>query len=110
VAAARLAVHSTILTHPMAQHSTPHSTAERTAAVRFICRFGNDSYAEMLQQQLAEAGVDISSCQHIADLGSGQGIVMLEPDGAASSIVVGGSNTAWGQVRTDRGWVGGLLQ
>ena len=41
---------------------------------------------------------------------SGQGIVMLEPDGAASRIVVGGSNTAWGQVRADRGWVGKLLQ
>jgi sugar/nucleoside kinase (ribokinase family) len=90
----------------MAQHSTLHSTAEISAAVRFICRFGNDSHAEMLQEQLAEAGVDISGCQRVAGLGSGQGIVMLEPDGAASSIVAGGANTAWGEVSAidlDRG-------
>ncbi len=88
VAAARLAISSS---------ATP---ATRLAApVRFVCRFGNDSYADLLQQQLAAAGVDISGCQHVTDLGSGQGIVMLEPDGAASSIVVGGANTAWGQVR-----------
>jgi hypothetical protein len=35
----------------------------------------------------------------VPDLGSGQGIVMLEPDGAASSIVVGqwGSKHSMGQ-------------
>jgi ribokinase len=68
------------------------------ASVHFICRFGNDSYAVLLQQQLTSAGVDVSGCVSVPDLGSGQGLVMLEPDGAASSIVVGGANTAWSKV------------
>lgn len=72
--------------------------------VRFICRFGNDSYADMLQKELASSGVDLSGCAVVHDLGSGQGIVMLEPDGAASSIVVGGANTAWDKVR-GLGWL-----
>jgi hypothetical protein len=69
--------------------------------VRFVCRFGNDSYADMLRQELAGAGVDVSGCDAVHHLGSGQGIVMLEPDGAASSIVVGGANLAWGEVRRE---------
>jgi sugar/nucleoside kinase (ribokinase family) len=73
------------------------------AVVHFICRFGNDSYAVLLQQQLSAVGVDVSGCQGVPGLGSGQGLVMLEPDGAASSIVVGGANTAWSEVRGGRG-------
>lgn len=75
--------------------SSAHSNGTR---VRFVCRFGNDSYAAMLQSALTEAGVDVSGCVQVQGVGSGQGIVMLEPDGAASSIVVGGANTAWPEV------------
>jgi len=63
--------------------------------IRFICRFGNDSLAETLQSSLTEDGVDISGCSRAAAMPSGQGIVMLETDGTASSIVLGGSNIAW---------------
>eukprot|EP00775_Hariotina_reticulata_P004956 gene4956-5197_t len=49
----------------------------------------------MLQQELSANGVDISGCTRASDLPSGQGVVMLEPDGAASSVVLGGANTAW---------------
>jgi hypothetical protein len=70
--------------------------------VRFVGRFGNDSYAPMLVSELAAAGVNLAGCSVVPDLGSGQGIVMLEPDGAASSIVVGGANTAWGKVSSTR--------
>jgi hypothetical protein len=66
---------------------------------RFVCKFGNDSYAAMLQQQLAAAGVDVTGCGRVAGLASGQGVVLLEPDGTASSVVLGGSNTAWREVR-----------
>jgi sugar/nucleoside kinase (ribokinase family) len=65
---------------------------------RFVCKFGNDSYATMLQQELAVAGVDVSGCGVAAALPSGQGVVLLEPDGTASSVVLGGSNTAWREV------------
>lgn len=62
---------------------------------RFVSRFGNDGHADMLQRELSADGVDISLCEKVPDLPSGQGIVLLSADGSASSIVVGGSNTAW---------------
>jgi ribokinase len=63
--------------------------------VRFVGRFGNDAHASVLETELRENGVDVSSCGHVDDLPSGQGFVMLSPDGAASSVVIGGANTAW---------------
>ena len=65
--------------------------------VRFVCRFGNDSHAAALEAALVGAGVDVSGCTRAA-LPSGQGLVLLEPDGTASSVVVGGANTAFKQV------------
>lgn len=67
-------------------------TGKRTS---FVCRFGNDAYADMLEAALVEAGVDVSGCGRAAHLPSGQGIVQLEVDGTASSIVIGGANTDW---------------
>jgi hypothetical protein len=64
--------------------------------VRFVGRFGND--AAVLEAALAAEGVDVTGCGR-ADLPSGQGIVLLEPDGGATSVVLGGANTAWAQVR-----------
>jgi sugar/nucleoside kinase (ribokinase family) len=66
--------------------------------VRFVGRFGADPHGATLQYELSAAGVDLSGCSVVPGHLSGQGIVMLEPDGAASSIVVGGANTAWGKV------------
>lgn len=57
----------------------------------------------MLEQTLAENGVDVSHSGHVGDFPSGQGIVMLEPGGSVSSIVVGGSNTAWRPAHTEVG-------
>lgn len=68
--------------------------------VRFVCRFGNDSYAYLLEQELVSNNVDVTGCQKVTDMPSGYGMVMLEPDGAASSVVLGGANTAWKKVMT----------
>ncbi|KAG7668529.1 hypothetical protein KSW81_005293 [Nannochloris sp. 'desiccata'] len=62
---------------------------------RFITKFGNDAHAEMLESALTTAGVDVSGCEKVLNLPSGQGIVLLDSDGTASSVVLGGSNTAW---------------
>ena len=67
-------------------------------AVRFVGRFGNDSHAAMLEAALVAEGVDVSQSRHVG-LPSGQGWVLLEPDGTATSVVLGGSNTAFEQVR-----------
>lgn len=82
VAAARLLSKSPI------NNSTIHRS-------RFICRFGNDGYSDWLQNSLIDTGVDISGCGRSATLPSGQGIVLLEPDGTASSVVVQGANDNW---------------
>lgn len=64
---------------------------------RFICRFGNDSYAAALEAALVEEGVDVSGCKRVG-LPSGQGVVLLQADGTATSIVLGGSNAAFEKV------------
>ncbi|KAL4859502.1 Ribokinase [Chlorella vulgaris] len=65
---------------------------------RFVCQFGNDAHAAMMEKALVAEGVDVSASGHV-DLPSGNGIVLLEPDGGATSIVLGGSNTAFEQAR-----------
>jgi len=66
-----------------------------SSATSFLCRFGNDEHADALKHTLIEAGVDISGSSIATNSTSGLGIVLLEPDGTASSIVLGGSNAAW---------------
>lgn len=66
-------------------------------AARFVTRFGNDSAAAWMEAALLAEGLDVSSSSRAA-MPSGQGIVLLEPDGSATSIVLGGSNTAFVQV------------
>ena len=59
---------------------------------------GSDYYSKSLAASLATQGsLDISGCllARSEDTQAGQGYVFLEPDGAASSIVVGGANAAW---------------
>ena len=64
-------------------------------AVKFVCVFGNDAHARSLEDELRANGVDLSSSGRTPHLPSGMGLVMLAPDGGASSVVVGGANTVW---------------
>lgn len=64
-------------------------------ASRFVTLFGNDSHASWLEAALREEGVDVSGCGRAPGLPSGQGLVLLESDGQATSVVVGGANTAF---------------
>lgn len=64
---------------------------------RLVCRFGSDAHASMLEAALVEAGVDVTGCGRAPNLPSGQGIVLLEAGGTASSVVLGGANGAWSQ-------------
>ena len=56
-------------------------TRSAGGGAKFICQFGNDAYADMLEATLKESGVDVSVCGRASGLPSGQGIVMLEGDG-----------------------------
>lgn len=69
--------------------------AAGTRAVKFVGVFGNDAHAVALEDELRANAVDVSHSGRAPHLPSGQGIVMLSPDGSASSVVVGGANTAW---------------
>ena len=69
--------------------------------VQFVCQFGNDSHAAVLEAALVDNGVDVSKCGRSVDHPSGQGFVFLQPDGGLSSIVVGGSNANWAPSTTN---------
>jgi len=63
--------------------------------VKFVGVFGNDAHAVELEAELRANGVDVSLSERAHDLPSGQGFVMLSPDGAASSVVIPGANSRW---------------
>lgn len=67
-------------------------------ATRFVTQFGNDSHAAWMEAALVENGVDVSGCSRVG-MPSGQGLVLLQPDGTATSIVLPGANTAFPKVR-----------
>ncbi|KAL4426410.1 hypothetical protein ABPG77_004704 [Micractinium sp. CCAP 211/92] len=73
------------------------AAARLGAAVSFVGRFGNDSYAAWLEDALRAEGVDVSGCGRAA-LPSGHGLVLLEGDGHATSVVVGAANTDFPQL------------
>lgn len=61
-----------------------------------IAQVGKDSYAELVKEAVGEAGVKLD---HVATVGgpTGHAIVMLQPGGRNSIIIVGGANMAWGK-------------
>jgi sugar/nucleoside kinase (ribokinase family)/sugar phosphate isomerase/epimerase len=63
--------------------------------VKFVGVFGNDAHAVELEAELRANGVDLSLSERAHDLPSGQGFVMLSPDGAASAVVIPGANIWW---------------
>ena len=69
--------------------------------VKFVGVFGNDAHAVELEAELRANGVDLSMSEHAHDLPSGQGFVMLSPDGAASSVVIQGANIWWPSNETE---------
>ncbi|KAL7569888.1 hypothetical protein ACA910_008555 [Epithemia clementina (nom. ined.)] len=63
------------------------------SAVSFICQFGNDAVATLLQNTLKGAGVDVSDSGHDSRHPSGRGYVFLSRStGQVSAVVSGGSN------------------
>ncbi|CAK8996043.1 unnamed protein product [Durusdinium trenchii] len=71
------------------------AAARLGAAVRFVGRVGADAHGAWLLDVLNSNGVDTSGCTRSETLPSGQGMVMLDPEGGASSVVVGGANVDW---------------
>ena len=58
--------------------------------------------AAMMEAELVRNGVDVSGSGRAA-MPSGQGLVLLQPGGAATSIVLWGANTAFAKVGWGRG-------
>ena len=96
---------TTLATNPRAQVIPGGKGANQAVAaarlagpaqpVSFVCQLGSDDHATMLESALASNGLDLSGCGRHADWPSGTGFVFLQPDGALSSVVVGGSNAKW---------------
>eukprot|EP00913_Durusdinium_trenchii_P003994 g3699.t1 len=70
------------------------AAARLGAAVRFVGRVGADAHGAWLLDVLNSNGVDTSGCTRSETLPSGQGMVMLDPEGGASSVVVGDQDWA----------------
>lgn len=68
-------------------------------ATRFVGVFGSDEGGQWLYEQLASAGVQLSLSHNDTRLASGTGLVLLEPSGSATAVVLGGANA--GGWRTD---------
>ncbi|KAG2453410.1 hypothetical protein HYH02_001633 [Chlamydomonas schloesseri] len=62
-------------------------------AARFVCRLGDDAYLGWLQGELQRAGLDTSASVVVPGMSTGAGIVWLDAEGAATSVVLGGANT-----------------
>ena len=63
------------------------------APPRFVGRLGDDAHAAWLRVQLAAEGLDAARCAGAPEgTASGQGLVLLDAQGAATSVVLGGAN------------------
>ncbi|KAG2438724.1 hypothetical protein HXX76_005269 [Chlamydomonas incerta] len=62
-------------------------------AARFVCRLGDDAHLGWLQGELGRAGLDTSASVVMPGMSTGAGIVWLDAEGAATSVVLGGANT-----------------
>ncbi|GAQ79613.1 ribokinase [Klebsormidium nitens] len=60
----------------------------------FVGQVGEDGQAIMLRDELQQCGVRTDHLRSVSGP-SGQAIVMLQPGGQNSIIIVGGANTAW---------------
>ena len=60
----------------------------------FVGQTGRDAPAGVLRSALSQCGVDLTHCTSV-DSPTGQAIIVLQPDGENSIIIVGGANTAW---------------
>ncbi len=60
----------------------------------FIGQTGRDAPATLLRDALTQCGVSLEHCAAV-DAPTGQAIIILQPDGENSIIIVGGANVAW---------------
>ena len=59
----------------------------------FVGRLGGDAHEPWLRQSLLGAGLDLSATETVKTTSCGQGLVLLDAGGAATSVVLGGANT-----------------
>jgi len=60
----------------------------------FVGQTGRDAPAGLLREALGRCGVDLQHCAAV-DAPTGQAIIVLQPGGENSIIIVGGANVAW---------------
>ena len=64
-------------------------------SAEFVCQFGEDAHAPWLRGVLERNGCELGACGNASGYSSGTGLVLLEPNGGVSAVVVAGSNAAW---------------
>jgi ribokinase len=63
-------------------------------ATRFVGQTGRDAPATLLRDALAACGVELTHCAAV-DAPTGQAVIVLQPGGENSIILVPGANAAW---------------
>lgn len=63
---------------------------------------GEDAHGSLVRKALEGGGVNLGYCSVIDGVPTGHAVVMLQPDGQNSIIIVGGANTSgWPEVLPD---------
>jgi len=67
-----------------------------------VLQVGQDGHATLVKDALASAGVCLDYVTTVEGVPTGHAVVMLQPGGQNSIIIVGGANAAWPRLEDGR--------
>ncbi|PKA48741.1 Putative fructokinase-5 [Apostasia shenzhenica] len=70
-------------------------TARLAHPTYFVGQIGDDAHGHLIENALRRSGVRLDHLARIAAAPTGHAVVMLQPDGQNSIIIVGGTNMCW---------------
>lgn len=68
----------------------------------FVGQVGEDAHGKLITEALKNGGVNLDCVRNLSDVPTGHAVVMLQPDGQNSIIIVGGANmSCWPEKLSD---------
>ncbi|KAJ6376336.1 hypothetical protein OIU76_025468 [Salix suchowensis] len=68
----------------------------------FVGQVGEDAHGRLITEALKNGGVNLDCVRNLSDAPTGHAVVMLQPDGQNSIIIVGGANmSCWPEKLSD---------
>ncbi|KAK6934102.1 Carbohydrate kinase PfkB [Dillenia turbinata] len=69
----------------------------------FVGQVGKDAHGKLISEALEKSGVNLDHLNTVASVPTGHAVVMLQPDGQNSIIIVGGANVScWPETLSDQ--------